>query len=50
MLDSRGGGSGSDYASDDSGAGDFGSQSPRARKPAAVGAGSRGDMDDEIPF
>jgi single-strand DNA-binding protein len=48
MLDSRGGGS--DYAGDDTGGGDFGAQSPRTRKPAAVGAGGRGDMDDEIPF
>ena len=53
MLDGRsgGGGGGSDYASDESGAGsDFGASSPRERKPAAVGAGGRGDMDDEIPF
>jgi single-strand DNA-binding protein len=49
MLDSRGGSSG-DFVGDDAGGGDFGAQSPRARKPAAVGAGGRGDMDDEIPF
>jgi single-strand DNA-binding protein len=50
MLDGRSGGGG-DVAPDDSG-GDFGSSGPtaRARKPAAVGAGGRGDMDDEIPF
>lgn len=47
MLDSRGGSAGGDYAGEE---GDFGAQSPRARKPAAVGAGGRGDMDDEIPF
>jgi single-strand DNA-binding protein len=53
MLDGRsGGGGGGDFGGgDDMGSGgDFGAQSPRARRPAAVGAGGRGDMDDEIPF
>ena len=55
MLDGRSGGAGggSDFGSDEGGSGgDFGAQSPRARKPATVGAGGggRGDMDDEIPF
>jgi len=51
MLDGRGGGGGGDYAGEEGGA-DFGASGPnqRARKPAAVGAGGRGDMDDEIPF
>jgi single-strand DNA-binding protein len=52
MLDRAGGGG--DYANDEAGTGggDFGASGPtqRARKPAAVGAGGRGDMDDEIPF
>lgn len=48
MLDSRGGGGGS--ALEDSG-GEFGSSGPSSsRRPATVGAGKRGDMDDEIPF
>jgi single-strand DNA-binding protein len=48
MLD-RAGGGGGDFGSDEGS--DFGSSSPRARQPAAVGAGGkRGDMDDEIPF
>jgi single-strand DNA-binding protein len=36
----------------DEGTGDFGSSGPstREKKPALAGAGSRGDMDDEIPF
>ena len=55
MLDGRSGGAGggSDFGSDEGGSGgDFGAQSPRARRPATVGAGGggRGDMDDEIPF
>ena len=51
MLDSRGGGGGSSDAFEDSG-GSFGSEGPMSgsRKPAAVGGGRRGDMDDEIPF
>jgi single-strand DNA-binding protein len=48
MLDSRGGGGGGS-ALEDSG-GDFGSSGPSSRRPATVGAGKRGDMDDEIPF
>ena len=52
MLDRVGGGA--NNAGDDSGAGgEFGSSGPTAapaRKPATVGAGGRGDMDDEIPF
>jgi single-strand DNA-binding protein len=51
MLDRAGGGSGSEPSYDN---GDFGSPgpAPRERKPAMAGAGggSRGDMDDEIPF
>ena len=56
MLDGRSGGSGGggDFGSDEGSSGnDFGSSGPnaaRARKPAAVGASGRGDMDDEIPF
>jgi single-strand DNA-binding protein len=51
MLDSRGGGGGSGEALEDSGS-DFGSSGPMggSRKPATVGGGRRGDMDDEIPF
>ena len=50
MLDGRGGGGGS--SADEGGSGsDFGSSTPRERKPAMAGAGSkRDDMDDEIPF
>lgn len=49
MLDSRGGGGGGS-ALEDSG-GEFGSSGPSSsRRPATVGAGKRGDMDDEIPF
>ena len=48
MLDTRGGGGGGS-ALEDSG-GDFGSSGPSTRRPATVGAGKRGDMDDEIPF
>ena len=51
MLD-RAGGSGGDFAADESGS-EFGSSGPTAaRKPAAVGAGGgkRSDLDDEIPF
>jgi single-strand DNA-binding protein len=49
MLDKAGGGGEPSY---DAGNGDFGSQGPaqRERKPAMAGAGSRSDMDDEIPF
>ena len=50
MLDRAGGGGGEPSYDN----GDFGSPgpAPRERKPAMVGAGggSRGDMDDEIPF
>ena len=57
MLDRAGGGSaGGDFGSDDDGS-EFGSSGPSApRKPAvaAVGAGagggSKGDLNDEIPF
>jgi single-strand DNA-binding protein len=48
MLDTRGGGAGTDMPDND-----FGSQGATpARKPAMAGAGGgkRGDMDDEIPF
>ncbi len=50
MLDSRGGGGGSDFGSDEGS--DFGSSGGgRERKPALAAAGGRrGDMDDEIPF
>jgi single-strand DNA-binding protein len=52
MLDRAGGGGGE--PSYDMGNGDFGAPGPtqRERKPAMAGAGggSRGDMDDEIPF
>ncbi len=47
-----GGGGGGDLGADDSG-GDFGSPGPTRKVAAAAGAregGSRGDMDDEIPF
>jgi single-strand DNA-binding protein len=50
MLDKAGGGGEASYE----GGNDFGSTgpAPRERKPAMAGAGggSRGDMDDEIPF
>src|ERR1700761_7801600 len=57
MLDGRSGG-GAGSGADDMGSGmssgmgggDYGSQTPRARKPAMAGAGKREDMDDEIPF
>jgi single-strand DNA-binding protein len=53
LLDrAGGGGSGSDFGSEESG-GDFGSSGPSAPRKvaaAAVGGGKRGDMDDEIPF
>jgi single-strand DNA-binding protein len=52
MLDRAGGGGGE--PSYDMNNGDFGAggPAPRERKPALAGAGggSRGDMDDEIPF
>src|SRR5262249_8323498 len=52
-LDRAGGGgmSGSDFVPDDAGS-DFGSSSPAPRRQPAVAAagGSRGDMNDEIPF
>ena len=55
LLDRAGGaGSGGDFGADDTG-GDFGSPGP-SRKVAATATagagarGSRGDMDDEIPF
>jgi single-strand DNA-binding protein len=49
MLDGRSGGGGGG-ALEDSG-GEFGSSGPSSsRRPATVGAGKRGDMDDEIPF
>ena len=52
MLDRAGGGGGGGEPSYDNS--DFGSPgpAPRERKPAMAGAGggSRGDMDDEIPF
>jgi single-strand DNA-binding protein len=47
MLDTRGG----PAAEIANGGGEFGSTGPmRERRPAAVGAGKRDDMDDEIPF
>jgi len=51
MLDRAGGGGAGDFGADDAGA-DFGSPGPRERKPAlaGVGAGGKGDLDDEIPF
>ena len=50
MLDGRSGGGGGGGALEDSG-GEFGSSGPSSsRRPATVGAGKRGDMDDEIPF
>ncbi len=53
LLDrAGGGGSGSDFGSDDMG-GDFGSPGPTRKVAATAGArggGGRGDMDDEIPF
>ncbi|HMA71859.1 MAG TPA: single-stranded DNA-binding protein [Xanthobacteraceae bacterium] len=53
MLDRAGGGAG-DFGSDDSGSnfGSFGGRSAPARQPAmaGAGAGSREDMNDEIPF
>lgn len=50
MLDSKGGGGSGDALED--GGSDFGASGPMggSRKPAAAGAGRRGDMDDEIPF
>jgi single-strand DNA-binding protein len=57
ILDSRGGGGGSDYADEEGGGqvsrgGDFGRSSPMDRKPApAASGGSRySDLDDDIPF
>lgn len=56
LLDRAGGsgagGGGGDFGSDDAG-GEFGSSGPTRKVAAAAGAGargSRGDMDDEIPF
>ncbi len=46
MLDSRGGGAGSEAPSE---FGSGGPSVPRERKPAMAGGG-RDDMDDEIPF
>jgi single-strand DNA-binding protein len=46
MLDTRGGGAGSDAPSE---FGSGGPAAPRERKPAMAGGG-RDDMDDEIPF
>jgi single-strand DNA-binding protein len=51
MLDRAGSGGGaSDLGRDDSS--DFGSAGPtvREKQPAMAGSGSRGEMDDEIPF
>ena len=50
MLDRAGSAGASELGSDDRS--DFGSSGPIAREkqPAMVGAGGRGDMDDEIPF
>ena len=55
LLDSRGGGSGGDYAEDEPGqvsrGGEFGRSSPMERRPAAASAGGgRHDLDDDIPF
>src|SRR5262245_15812310 len=55
LLDSRGSGQGDDYGGGQvSGgrAGEFGRSSPmeQRRPAAAVGAGGRGDLDDDIPF
>jgi single-strand DNA-binding protein len=54
LLDrAGGGGSGSDFGSDDMSGGDFGSSGPTRKVAATAGArggGGRGDMDDEIPF
>jgi single-strand DNA-binding protein len=63
ILDSRGGGAGSDFAEEEGGGqisrgGDFGRSSPMERRPApaAGGGGSGGggsrynDIDDDIPF
>ena len=54
LLDRAGGaagGGGGDFGSDDA-SGEFGSSGPTRRVAAAAGGGrgSRGDMDDEIPF
>jgi single-strand DNA-binding protein len=56
LLDRAGsaGGGGGDFSADDNG-GEFGSSGPTRKVAAAAGAGagargSRGDMDDEIPF
>jgi single-strand DNA-binding protein len=51
LLDRAGGGAGGgDFGADEAG-GEFGSPGPtRKVAAAAAGAGSRGDMDDEIPF
>jgi single-strand DNA-binding protein len=50
MLDRAGSAGAGELGSDDRS--DFGSSGPIAREkqPALAGAGSRGDMDDEIPF
>jgi single-strand DNA-binding protein len=58
ILDSRGGGAGSEYGDDEPGqvsrGGDFGRAAPMERRPAAApsgGGGSRfNDLDDDIPF
>ena len=52
MLDGRSGGGGS-FGSDDQSGGDFGGGGPSSSAPrhaVAAGAGSRSDMDDDIPF
>jgi single-strand DNA-binding protein len=52
LLDRAGGGSGGEFGADDGG-GEFGSPGPTRKVAATAGAGgrgSRGDMDDEIPF
>ena len=53
LLDRAGSGSGGGDAGADDAGGEFGSPGPTRKVAAAAGAGargSRGDMDDEIPF
>ncbi|HEX4111871.1 MAG TPA: single-stranded DNA-binding protein [Stellaceae bacterium] len=50
MLDSRGGGSGGDYAEEPAGAGGFGGGGAGSSRSGGSRGGGGADLDDEIPF
>src|SRR5215207_5917331 len=54
ILDSRGGGGGSDFADEEPGqvakGGEFGRSSPMERRPEPAGGSRHSDFDDDIPF